>query len=91
MNSFNASAYAEEHTHLRRIELSADLSYFIFTIVDQAYLLDSKMNLISIWQVPNKEGCEKLKIDGSIQENELVKRYLNLLELNIDFHGNKST
>ncbi len=78
LNSFNASAYAEEHTHLRRIELSADLSYFIFTIVDQAYLLDSKMNLISVWQVPNKEGYEK----RSIYENEQVNRYLNLLKLN---------
>jgi len=78
---FDATSYAESHTHLRRIELSSDLSYFLFTIVDKAYFLDSKMNLISIWQVPYKEGFEKRKVEGSTGENTQVKECLKILYL----------
>jgi hypothetical protein len=78
---FDASKYAEYHTHLRRIEVSSDLSYSLFTVIDKAYLLDSKMNLISAWQVPPKDGFEKRKIENSIGENEQVRNCLKILEL----------
>jgi len=79
--SFDASKYSENHTYLRRIELSTDLSCFLFTVVDKAYLLDSKMNLINSWQVPYKDGFEKVNINNSNNTNTIIKEYLNLLNL----------
>lgn len=81
LGSFDASKFAEGHTHLRRIELTSDLSLFLFTVIDKAYLLDSKLNLIKAWSVPNKEGFEKRKSGGSSTENSQVKECLELLEL----------
>lgn len=61
LHSFNASKYSEAHTHLRRVDLSSNLSCFLFTNVDKAYLLDSTFKIISSWKVPHKEGWEKKK------------------------------
>jgi curved DNA-binding protein CbpA len=81
LGSFDASIYAESHTHLRRIELSSDLSYFLFAIIDKAYILDSNMNLKYAWQIPYKEGFEKRKVEGSTDENTQVIGCLKILEL----------
>jgi hypothetical protein len=81
VKSFDASSYAKDHTHLRRVELSADLSYFLFTVVDKAYLLDFNLNLIAIWQVPHKEGYEKRKKELHEEVNTEVKECLKILEL----------
>jgi len=81
LGSFDASSYTEGHTHLRRIELSSNLSHFLFTIIDKAYLLDSELNLISVWQVPHKDGFEKRKVEGPTGVNEEVKKCLKMLEL----------
>ncbi|MCJ7447711.1 MAG: DnaJ domain-containing protein [Bacteroidales bacterium] len=78
---FDASKFAEGHTHLRRIELASDLSFFIFTVMDKAYLLDSKLNLIRAWNVPYKEGFEKRKTGSTTSENQQVKECLQILEL----------
>jgi len=78
---FDASCYAEYHTHLRRIELTSDLSRFLITIIDKAYLLDSKMNLKNVWQVPFKEGYEKREIETSNNVDIKVIECLKVLEL----------
>lgn len=81
---FDASKFAEGHTHLRKIELSSDLSFFIFTVIDKAYLLDSKLNLIRAWNVPYKEGFEKRKTGSATSENPQIKECLKILELDND-------
>lgn len=68
---FDAAKFAEGHTHLRRIELSSDLSFFIFTVIDKAYLLDSKLNLLRAWNVPYKKGFEKEKL--AVQPSKTLK------------------
>jgi curved DNA-binding protein CbpA len=78
---FDASRYAEYHTHLRRIELTPDLSCFLITIIDKAYLLDSEMNLKNVWQVPFKEGFEKREVEASNNVDTKVIECLKVLEL----------
>jgi curved DNA-binding protein CbpA len=78
---FDASRYAENHTNLRRIELTPDLSCFLITIIDKAYLLDSKMNLKNVWQVPFKEGFEKREVGASNNVDTKVIECLKVLEL----------
>lgn len=78
---FDASRYAEYHTHLRRIELTPDLCCFLITIIDKAYLLDSKMNLKNVWQVPYKEGFERREVETSNNTDTKHIEYLKVLEL----------
>jgi len=78
---FDASKFADGHTHLRKIELSSDLSCFLFTVIDKAYLLDSQFKLVKAWSVPYKEGFEKRKIGSTPSENPQVKECLKILEL----------
>jgi len=81
--SFNASKYSEGHTHLRRVDLSSNLSHFLFTNVDKAYLLDSTLKIISSWEAPPKGGWEKRKRkpDSSFSDTK-IQQYLSVLELN---------
>jgi len=81
LGKFNAFSYSEGHTHLRCIEASADQSCIVFTIIDKAYVLDSNMNLLAVWQVPHKDGYEKRKVEGANGMNDQIKSYLSLLEL----------
>lgn len=59
IKSFDASRYSPAHTYLRRVDLSPNLSNFLFTIADKAYLLNSDFEIVCSWNVPHKEGWEK--------------------------------
>ena len=82
LGEFNASSLSESHVDLRCVDLSSDQSQIIFTIVDKAYILNSEMNIIAIWQVPVKDGFEKRKKENSLEISDQTKNYLSLLELN---------
>lgn len=77
--NFDASRYAERHNELRRVELASNLSFFLFTVIDTGYLLDSKLNPIKAWQVPYKKGFEKRVIEDSVTKNSQEEDNLRLL------------
>ncbi len=78
---FNVSKYSDEHTKLRCVDLSLDLSLFLFTNIDKAYLLDSNLKIISTWEVPHKDGFEKRKIGDDSSINNDLEESLRTLEL----------
>lgn len=82
LNKLNVAKYSSGHTHLRNVDLSSDLSYFLFTNVDKVYLLNSSFKVISSWEVPYKEGWEKRKRkSGSSFLDSKIQRYSRILEL----------
>lgn len=86
LHSFNASRFSQHHYHLRRVELASNLSYFMFTNIDKAYLLDSKFTLIASWEVPHKEGWHKVKRDTVKPLTDIkVEEYQNLFSLSESF------
>lgn len=51
---FDGSRYSGDKYHLRCVDMAADLSSFIFTVIDNCYLLDSNFRLVKTWKVPYK-------------------------------------
>ena len=78
LDKLNVAKYSSGHTHLRNVDLSSDLSHFLFTNVGKVYLLNSSFKIISSWEVPYKEGWEKRK--GASLDSK-IPRYLGILEL----------
>jgi hypothetical protein len=61
--------------------MSKYLSVFLFTNIDKAYLLDSKLRNILTWEAPHKDGFEKRKSEEHNGINEDVNKNLSILGL----------
>jgi len=80
---FDARKYAVDEYHLRELDLTADMTYYLFTYVDCVYILDQSFQLISSYEVPYKEGWEKRS--GEINLSKVEDRYLESIKnLNLD-------
>lgn len=81
IKSFNAAKYSSSYTNLRCIDLSLDLSLFLVTNIDKAYLLDSNFKDITTWEAPHKDGFEKRKVENNNTVNSGIENSLRTLEL----------
>ncbi len=83
IRSIDVSNFSNEqnHNHLRRVEISSNLDYFLFTVVDRVYLLDMNLNIFSSLQVPYQDGFEKWKKGSDHHLSEVTKQHLDILEL----------
>lgn len=94
LKSINVSIYSETHTELRCVDLALNSSLFLFTNIDKAYILDSNLDILKIWEAPHKDGYEKrsndnisdfdnhlltLKLTGKPTQEEIKKSFRRLL------------
>lgn len=88
LHSLDVSQYIEEQSHLRMVDVSSDLSSFLFTNIDKVYLLDAAFKIVSAWCVPGREGAEKVKVEHDFDTSDKTamktKQYLDLLGLDSD-------
>jgi hypothetical protein len=76
---YQSSKFCEGPYDLRTVELASDLSFFCFTCISKAYLLDQKFKVIAVLQVPYKDGYEKRRKNGVT--NPEIQKYLSILGL----------
>lgn len=82
LKKISAQKYSNNKYHLRCVDLSSNLSLFMFTNIDKAYILDSDFKLILVWETPYKEGFEKRYVGSTsgLSKGEYEKN-LEILEL----------
>ena len=67
---------------MREVDLASNLSLFLFTNEDKAYLLDCNFKMVATLEVPHKEGWEKVNRKSTDQPiDNKVKEYQNILGL----------
>jgi hypothetical protein len=91
LKHLDASRYTSEKYHLRCVDMSGDLSAFIFTIVDECYLLDGNFKVRNTWRVPYKIDTQDAKYKKETRggstasvQNSQVRDALNTLGISKD-------
>lgn len=79
LNEYKSSQFCEGDYHLRTVELTSDLSFFCFTCVSKAYLLNQNFEIFAVFQVPHKDNYEKRRKNGEI--SPATQKHLSVLGL----------
>ncbi len=91
LQHLDASRYTSEKYHLRCIDMAGDLSAFVFTIVDECYLVNENFKVFGVWRVPYKIDTQDAKYkretrsgnNGNAQNTD-VREALNTLGISKD-------
>jgi hypothetical protein len=54
LRQIDATRYVSDKYHLRCVDMAADLSAFLFTVIDECYLMDANFRVRKVWRVPYK-------------------------------------
>jgi hypothetical protein len=79
LNKYKSSQFCEGDYHLRTVELTSDLSFFCFTCVSKAYILNQNFEIIAVFQVPHKDEYEKRSKRGGA--SPAIQKHLSVLGL----------
>lgn len=81
LDSFNISQYSSSYSNLRCIDIALDLSLYLITSIDKAFLFDNSFKHITTWEAPHNEGFEKKKIESSKAVTSNIEDSLQTLGL----------
>jgi len=87
---FDGNRYSGDKYHLRCVDMAADLSGFLFTVIDDCYLLDSNFRLVNTWKVPYKIDIQdpryerRSRSDQSAEQSSDVHDALRTLNISND-------
>ncbi len=77
---FDISKCSDSKYELRCVDIADSSKLFLVTSIDRVYLLNDCMQLLSIYEVPAKDGWMKKEVAQSEQRNDLLATHLSELE-----------
>jgi tetratricopeptide (TPR) repeat protein len=73
IRELDCSQYAANKYHLRCVDMAGDLSCFLFTVIDDCFLLDADFKIINTWKMPYKIDTNSGKYERRSRSESLAE------------------